>query len=85
MAAQKGIAQGLEINVCNSNNLRIFATQLRKRTLKKGMYYSMTGYQIIIVGVLAHLVEHLVRNQKVTGSTPIYSTKEVPTNLFFVL
>ena len=26
-------------------------------------------------GVLAHLVEHLVRNQKVTGSTPVYSTE----------
>ena len=25
-------------------------------------------------GVVAHLVEHLVRNQKVVGSSPIYST-----------
>ncbi len=28
-------------------------------------------------GVVAHLVEHLVRNQKVVGSSPIYSTKAV--------
>ena len=27
-------------------------------------------------GVLAQLVERLVRNQKVTGSTPVYSTKK---------
>ena len=27
-------------------------------------------------GVLAHLVERLVRNQQVTGSTPVYSTYE---------
>ena len=26
-------------------------------------------------GVVAHLVEHLVRNQKVVGSSPIYSTR----------
>ena len=29
-----------------------------------------------IKGVVAHLVEHLVRNQKVVGSSPIYSTKK---------
>ena len=28
------------------------------------------------IGVVAHLVEHLVRNQKVVGSSPIYSTKK---------
>ena len=27
-------------------------------------------------GVVAHLVEHLVRNQKVVGSSPIYSTRK---------
>ena len=35
-------------------------------------------------GVLAHLVEHLVRNQKVIGSSPIYSTKEAAKRPFFV-
>ena len=29
----------------------------------------------LVKGVVAHLVEHLVRNQKVVGSSPIYSTK----------
>ena len=29
-----------------------------------------------VSGVVAHLVEHLVRNQKVVGSSPIYSTKK---------
>ena len=29
-------------------------------------------------GVVAHLVEHLVRNQKVVGSSPIYSTTGKP-------
>ena len=33
-------------------------------------------------GVVAHLVEHLVRNQKVVGSSPIYSTKKENTNGF---
>ena len=36
-------------------------------------------------GVLAQLVERLVRNQKVTGSTPVYSTtKKPPFGGFFI-
>ena len=38
-------------------------------------------------GVVAHLVEHLVRNQKVVGSSPIYSTERealVPLFFYFV-
>ncbi len=34
------------------------------------------GPFLISKGVVAHLVEHLVRNQKVVGSSPIYSTKQ---------
>ena len=37
-------------------------------------------------GVVAHLVEHLVRNQKVVGSSPIYSTgRESSGSLFLML
>ncbi len=35
---------------------------------------------LIYFGVLAHLVERLVRNQKVVGSSPIYSTQSHPNN-----
>ena len=37
-------------------------------------------------GVVAHLVEHLVRNQKVVGSSPIYSTRRdlLKVSSFFV-
>lgn len=41
-------------------------TSLKKNYLCKGF------------GVLAQLAERLVRNQKVTGSTPVCSTKEIP-------
>ena len=34
------------------------------------------GPFLVSRGVVAHLVEHLVRNQKVVGSSPIYSTKK---------
>ena len=34
------------------------------------------GPFLIKNGVVAHLVEHLVRNQKVVGSSPIYSTEK---------
>ncbi len=33
-------------------------------------------FNLQINGVLAQLVERLVRNQKVTGSTPVYSTSK---------
>ena len=37
-----------------------------------------------VSGVVAHLVEHLVRNQKVVGSSPIYSTRPSRTAFFFI-
>lgn len=43
---------------------------------------SHNGPFLIKRGVVAHLVEHLVRNQKVVGSSPIYSTKDTDGVLF---
>ena len=36
-------------------------------------------------GVVAHLVEHLVRNQKVVGSSPIYSTGRESSGSLFLM
>lgn len=49
------------------------------------MHLEITNGDFVILlktGVVAHLVEHLVRNQKVVGSSPIYSTKKENTNGF---
>ena len=43
------------------------------------------GPFLIDHGVVAHLVEHLVRNQKVVGSSPIYSTKKKRAKALFFL
>ena len=47
----------------------------KKRGSLQRPFFHSPRYGQTYYGVLAHLVEHLVRNQKVTGSTPVYSTK----------